>query len=48
MTEKYIEEYTDEQFWMDMKAYLDTLPSEIEVEEQIIIIESDQYANPRQ
>ena len=48
MAEKYTEEYTDKHFWMDMKAYIDSLPSGIDIEETIIIIEDDQYANPRQ
>ena len=39
------ENYTDEQFWADMKAYLDTLPSEIEIEETIIIIEDKEIDN---
>ena len=43
--EKPDENYTDEQFWADMKAYLDTLPSGIEIEETIIIIEDKEIDN---
>lgn len=43
--EKPDENYTNEQFWSDMKAYLDTLPSGIEMEETIIIIENEETEN---
>ena len=38
-------DYTDEMFWADMKAYLDTLPSGIEVEETIIILDERENSN---
>ena len=40
MAKKPDKNYTDEQFWADMKSYLETLPSGIEIEEKIIVVES--------